>query len=33
LLDPLECRQSNPGGAGQLTLAPAQERPRSAYLR
>jgi hypothetical protein len=33
LLDPLEGRQPNPGGAGKLTLAPAQERPRSAYLR
>jgi hypothetical protein len=33
LLDPLEGRQPNPGGAGKPTLAPAQERPRSTYLR
>src|ERR1700751_1359790 len=33
LVDPLERRQLNSGGVGKLTLAPAQERPRSAYLR
>ena len=33
LLDPLKRRQPNPGGTGKLTLAPAQERPRCAYLR
>ena len=33
LLDPLEGRQPNSSGAGELTLAPTQERPRCAYLR
>ena len=33
LLDPLEGRQPYAGSAGKLILAPAQERPRSAYLR
>ena len=30
-LDPLERRHANPGATGELTLAPAQERPRCTY--
>jgi hypothetical protein len=33
LLDALKRRQADPGAAGKLTLAPAQERPRCPYLR
>ena len=32
LLDPLKRRQTHPGGAGKLILAPTQERSRCPYL-
>jgi hypothetical protein len=32
LLDPLKLRQTDPGSASKLTLAPAQKRPRRPYL-